>query len=92
MRAAWYRWEGPAREVLITEEMPPGPTAGEMRILIAASGIAPANRLSPYPDSGLWSTRRSPPMSVLAVFPQRRRPSKYAVVAIYSGFSALSGV
>jgi NADPH2:quinone reductase len=38
MRAAWYEKQGPAREVLVVGEMPePHPSAGEVRIRIAAS-------------------------------------------------------
>lgn len=44
MRAAWYERQGPAREVLITGEMPdPSPAAGEVRIRIVASGINPGD-------------------------------------------------
>ncbi len=44
MRAAWYEKQGPARDVLIVGEMPnPHPTAGEVRIRIAASGINPGD-------------------------------------------------
>lgn len=44
MRAAWYEKQGPAREVLVVGEMPdPRPTAGEVRIRIAASGINPGD-------------------------------------------------
>jgi hypothetical protein len=39
MKAAWYEKQGPAREVLTLGEIPdPSPTAGEVRIRIAASG------------------------------------------------------
>ena len=44
MRAAWYEKQGPAREVLQVGEMPdPTPSAGEVRIRIAASGINPGD-------------------------------------------------
>jgi NADPH:quinone reductase len=44
MRAAWYEKQGPAREVLTVGEMPdPIPSAGEVRIRIAASGINPGD-------------------------------------------------
>jgi NADPH2:quinone reductase len=44
MRAAWYEKQGPAREVLMVGEMPePHPSAGEVRIRIAASGINPGD-------------------------------------------------
>jgi NADPH2:quinone reductase len=44
MRAAWYEKQGPAREVLTVGEMPdPIPTAGEVRIRIAASGVNPGD-------------------------------------------------
>jgi NADPH:quinone reductase len=44
MKAAWYEKQGPAREVLVVGEMPdPTPTAGEVRIRIAASGINPGD-------------------------------------------------
>jgi NADPH2:quinone reductase len=44
MRAAWYEKQGPAREVLVVGEMPePHPSAGEVRIRIAASGINPGD-------------------------------------------------
>jgi NADPH2:quinone reductase len=44
MRAAWYERQGPAREVLTVGEMPdPIPSAGEVRIRIAASGINPGD-------------------------------------------------
>src|ERR1700756_928580 len=44
MKAAWYEKQGPAREVLTVGEIPnPSPTAGEVRIRIAASGINPGD-------------------------------------------------
>jgi NADPH2:quinone reductase len=44
MRAAWYEKQEPAREVLVVGEMPePHPSAGEVRIRIAASGINPGD-------------------------------------------------
>jgi NADPH:quinone reductase len=44
MRAAWYEKQGPAREVLQVSEMPdPTPSAGEVRIRIAVSGINPGD-------------------------------------------------
>jgi NADPH:quinone reductase len=44
MKAAWYEKQGPAREVLIVGEMPdPPPSAGEVRIRLAASGINPGD-------------------------------------------------
>jgi NADPH2:quinone reductase len=44
MKAAWYEKQGPAREVLVVGEMPdPIPSAGEVRIHIAASGINPGD-------------------------------------------------
>ena len=44
MKAAWYEKQGPAREVLHVGEMPdPTPSAGEVRIRIAASGINPGD-------------------------------------------------
>jgi NADPH:quinone reductase len=44
MKAAWYEKQGPAREVLQVGEMPdPTPSAGEVRIRIAASGINPGD-------------------------------------------------
>ncbi|MBV9294968.1 MAG: NADPH:quinone reductase [Acidobacteriaceae bacterium] len=44
MRAAWYEKQGTASEVLIIGEMPdPHPSAGEVRIRVAASGINPGD-------------------------------------------------
>jgi NADPH:quinone reductase len=44
MRAAWYERQGPARDVLTVGEMPdPIPSAGVVRIRIAASGINPGD-------------------------------------------------
>jgi hypothetical protein len=44
MKAAWYEKQGPPRAVLVVGEMPdPIPTAGEVRIRIAASGINPGD-------------------------------------------------
>ncbi len=44
MRAAGYEKQGPAREVLHVGELPgPTPSAGEVRIRIAASGINPGD-------------------------------------------------
>ena len=44
MRAAWYEKQGPARDVLVVGQMPdPQPSAGEVRIRIAASGINPGD-------------------------------------------------
>jgi len=44
MRAAWYEKQGPARDVLVVEEMPdPVPGPGEVRIRVAASGINPGD-------------------------------------------------
>jgi NADPH:quinone reductase len=44
MRAAWYEKQGPARDVLVVGEMPdPHPSAGEVRIKVAASGINPGD-------------------------------------------------
>lgn len=44
MKAVWYEKQGPARDVLQVGEMPdPTPSAGEVRIRIAASGINPGD-------------------------------------------------
>jgi len=44
MKAAWYEKQGAPREVLVVGEMPdPIPTAGEVRIRIAASGVNPGD-------------------------------------------------
>ncbi len=44
MRAAWYEKQGPARDVLTVGGMPdPHPSAGEVRIRIAASGVNPGD-------------------------------------------------
>jgi NADPH2:quinone reductase len=44
MRAAWYEKQGPARDVLTVGEMPdPQPSAGEVRIRVAASGVNPGD-------------------------------------------------
>ncbi|HXW56967.1 MAG TPA: NADPH:quinone reductase [Candidatus Cybelea sp.] len=44
MKAAWYEKQGPARDVLVVGQMPePVPTAGEVRIRVAASGINPGD-------------------------------------------------
>src|SRR6202007_129752 len=44
MKAAWYKKQGQAQEVLVVGEMPdPIPSAGEVRIRIAASGINPGD-------------------------------------------------
>ena len=44
MKAAWYEKQGPAREVLTLGDMPdPHPSAGEVRIRIAASGVNPGD-------------------------------------------------
>ena len=44
MKAAWYEKQGPAREVLTVGEMEdPQPSAGEVRIRIAASGVNPGD-------------------------------------------------
>ena len=44
MKAAWYKRQGPARDVLVVGDMPdPIPAAGEVRIRIAASGISPGD-------------------------------------------------
>jgi NADPH2:quinone reductase len=44
MKAAWYEHQGPAGKVLVVGEMPdPNPSAGEVRIRLAASGINPGD-------------------------------------------------
>ena len=44
MRAAWYEKQGPARDVLVVGVMDdPHPIAGEVRILVAASGVNPGD-------------------------------------------------
>jgi NADPH2:quinone reductase len=44
MKAAWYESQGPARQVLVTGEMPdPNPGAGEVRIRVAVSGVNPGD-------------------------------------------------
>ena len=44
MKAAWYEKQGAPREVLVVGEMPdPIPTAAEVRIRVAASGINPGD-------------------------------------------------
>jgi NADPH:quinone reductase len=44
MQAAWYEKQGPARDVLIVGDMDePQPTAGEVRIRVAASGVNPGD-------------------------------------------------
>src|SRR3954468_1491413 len=44
MKAAWYDRNGSAREVLKVGEMPdPKPSAGEVRVRIAASGVNPSD-------------------------------------------------
>ncbi len=44
MRAAWYERQGAAKDVLTIGEMPdPVPSAGEVRIRVAASGINPGD-------------------------------------------------
>jgi NADPH:quinone reductase len=44
MKAAWYERQGPAREVLVTDNMPdPHPAQGEVRIRISASGVNPGD-------------------------------------------------
>lgn len=44
MKAAWYEKQGPAREVLVVDEMPdPQPGPGELRIRVAASGVNPGD-------------------------------------------------
>jgi NADPH2:quinone reductase len=44
MDAAWYEKQGPARDVLVVGEMPdPQPGPGEVRILVAASGVNPGD-------------------------------------------------
>ncbi len=44
MRAAWYEEQGAARDVLTVGEMEePQPVAGEIRILVAASGVNPGD-------------------------------------------------
>jgi NADPH2:quinone reductase len=44
MNAAWYEKQGPARDALVVGEMPdPDPGPGEVRILVAASGINPGD-------------------------------------------------
>ena len=44
MKAAWYEKQGPARDVLIMGEVDdPHPSAGEVRIRIAASGVNPGD-------------------------------------------------
>jgi NADPH:quinone reductase len=44
MKAAWYEKQGPARDVLVVGQMDdPHPSAGEVRIRIAASGVNPGD-------------------------------------------------
>ena len=44
MRAAWYERQGAAREVLVVGKMDdPHPSAGEVRIRVAASGVNPGD-------------------------------------------------
>jgi NADPH2:quinone reductase len=44
MKAAWYKTQGAARDVIIVGEMPdPEPGPGEVRIRVAASGINPGD-------------------------------------------------
>ena len=44
MKAAWYEKQGVARDVLIVGEMDdPQPSAGEVRIRVAASGVNPGD-------------------------------------------------
>jgi NADPH2:quinone reductase len=44
MRAAWYESQGPARDVLVVDEMDePQPLAGEVRIRVAVSGVNPGD-------------------------------------------------
>jgi NADPH2:quinone reductase len=42
MKAAWYRRNGPARDVLEIGELPtPQPGAGEVRVKLHTSGVNP---------------------------------------------------
>ena len=44
MKAAWYEKQGPARDVLTVGDMPdPIPSAGEVRIRVATSGVNPGD-------------------------------------------------
>jgi NADPH:quinone reductase len=44
MRAVWYDTQGPAREVIVTGELPvPEPGAGQVRIRLEASGVNPSD-------------------------------------------------
>ena len=44
MRAALYRRKGPARQVLVVEDLPtPEPVAGELRVRLACSGVNPSD-------------------------------------------------
>ena len=44
MKAAWYEKQGAARDVLTVGEMDdPRPSAGEVRIRVAASGVNPGD-------------------------------------------------
>ena len=44
MRAALYRRKGPARQVLVVEDLPsPEPGAGELRVRLACSGVNPSD-------------------------------------------------
>ena len=44
MRAVWYDRQGPAREVLVTGELPtPEPKLGQVRVRLEASGVNPSD-------------------------------------------------
>lgn len=44
MRAAFYKKQGAAREVLVVADLPdPQPRAGDVRVRVAASGINPSD-------------------------------------------------
>jgi NADPH2:quinone reductase len=44
MRAVWYERQGPAREVIVTGELPtPEPALGEVRVKLEAAGVNPSD-------------------------------------------------
>lgn len=44
MRAVWYDRQGPAREVLVTGELPtPAPALGQVRVRLEAAGVNPSD-------------------------------------------------
>jgi NADPH:quinone reductase len=44
MRAVWYDRQGPAREVIVTGELPtPEPSVGEVRVRLEAAGVNPSD-------------------------------------------------